>query len=427
MSGGSLFSPRMLLGWVAAAVVTSVLSLFLMNRGDGTRAADTVGPNSYSTSAIGQAGFAEMLRTLGIDVVKSQYASREKLGHGGLIVVAEPTANSDAFDATARLLERGTVLLVLPKRQGWNGGERPGWIAAAELLPDFLPKTVLDLAAPGGAIVRRAPPAAWSRNELGIAPSVAEPIQLVHGSKLRPLVADGDDILLGELAAPLRRVWVLSDPDVIENHGILQGENARFALEIVDRLRREGGRVVFDETVHGFVAHPANPLRLLFEFPYLIATLQAALALALLLWATMRRFGAPETAPPALAPGKLGLIRNAAQLLAFGGHQPRMVRRYVQATIRDAARRLHAPRGLSEAGLRDWLRRVGTARSVELDCAEIERRAEAGEGRRDLRPLVAVVRDIHRWKGEILDGAAGNTRDHRRRQGAGAQGGGGAG
>ncbi len=50
--------------------------------------------------------------------------------------------------------------------------------------------------------------------------------------------------------------------------------------------------------------------------------------------------------------------------------------------MRDVARQLHAPRGLSGEALVEWLRRVGTARGVEVDCgALLAQRRRAWRGR----------------------------------------------
>jgi hypothetical protein len=246
----------------------------------------------------------------------------------------------------------------------------------------------------------------------------------MRSNRLRPIVADGEDILVGEIAERGRRLWVLADPDVIENHGLAVGDNAAFAVALIDALRGPEGSVVFDETVHGYVARPANPLKLLFEFPFVVTTVQGLVAVALLLWATMGRFGSPETAPPALGSGKQGLIENAAKLLGFAGHQQRMVRRYVQATIRDAARQLHAPRGLSDTALLEWLRRVGEARNADIDCLAVYRETDAiVETRRGgIAPLIPIARDIHKWKREILDGPSGSSRDRAGRAGRSTEG-----
>src|SRR5262249_10832405 len=167
-------------------------------------------------------------------------------------------------------------------------------------------------------------------------------------------------------------------------------------------LRGADGSVVFDETVHGYLAKPTSPFLLLFRFPFVIATAQGVIAAALLLWATLARFGVPQSAPPPLRAGREGLLQNMAKLIEFTGHQQWMLVRYIQETVRDVARQLHAPRGLSGEGLMAWLQRVGNARGADVDCAAVVRRAaELGTGRRrDLGPLIRLARDIHRWKGE---------------------------
>jgi hypothetical protein len=270
-------------------------------------------------------------------------------------------------------------------------------------------------------------------------PNLVSPVQLIKGTGLRPIIGSERSMLIGEITDRNRRIWVLSDPDVISNHGIAREGNAQLAVAIFQRLRtppppaanRKGkgqgkgqpappppqpgaGSVVFDETVHGYTAKPASPLMLMFRFPFVIATIQGLIAVALLLWATLARFGVPEVAPPALRAGREGLLQNMAKMIEFTGHQQVMIVRYIQETVRDVARQLHAPRGLSGEGLMAWLQRLGTARGSDVECGAVVRRAsELGSGRRrDLAPLVRLARDIHRWKGEILDGRARHSRSH---------------
>jgi hypothetical protein len=420
-----IFSGRMLIGWLAAAVLTFAASLFFMGRADeGKTGADTVGPSTFSRSAIGHAGFAETLRALGLTVVKSQYDSRGKLGEGGLLVIAEPGGAIGEQDRVGDLLDAKMVLLVLPKWRGLPSDKHAGWIGYAEPVPEAAAGQVLNLAVARAEVARLDVAGPWSKNDLGHAPTLVLPVQVIRGGGLTPIVANGDDVLVGEVASRGRRLWVLADPDAIENHGISQGDNAAFAVALVQALRSGEGSVVFDETVHGFVARPDNPLRLMFQYPFVVVTLQGLMAIALLLWATLGRFGAPETAPPALSSGKQGLVENAAKLLGFAGYHQRMVRRYVQATLRDVARQLHAPRGLSDTALLDWLQRVGRARGADIDCVALYRETEGiVESRRGgIAPLIPVARGIHSWKREILDGPAANSRDHRGRADRGEEG-----
>ncbi|MCC6780217.1 MAG: hypothetical protein IT537_26880 [Hyphomicrobiales bacterium] len=403
MSAEQIFSRRMIIGIVAGAVAISSASLYFLIGGE--TGPESSGANAFSPSAIGHAGFAEVLRQIGTQVVKSRHASLEKLSPGSVLIVAEPLRGGQAQEEQIRraLLAAPAALLVLPKWTGAPDQRRRGWLKQAAERPASDARWVLELAAPRAELVRESAAPHWTRNELGPTPTLTAPVQLVRG--LRPIVAAGDNVLIGEIAERGRRIWVLSDPDVISNHGLAKG-NAALAVAMLERLRAADGAVVFDETIHGHTTSPASPLALLFRFPFVIATLHGVIAIGLLLWATMGRFGAAQTAPPQLSAGRGGLLQNMAQLIEYTGHQPAMVARYVQATISEVARQLHAPRGLSPDALITWLQRVGEARAAKVDCRELAASAgEIGRGRRmDARGLARLAQDTHRWRREILDG-----------------------
>jgi hypothetical protein len=407
-----IFSRRMLIGWVGAAIATFAVSLYFMGR-ESQPGVDAVGPSTFSRSAIGHAGIADTLQRLGMPVVKSRNNSADKLGKDGVLVIAEPRPTALSEPALRALLDARAVLLVLPKWTGRASETTPGWLGIAGEKPLGEAQWVLDLVASGGKVVREGEVPVWTTNLLRRNPQLATPVQLMRSDAMRPIVAGAAGILVGELNRN-RAIWVLADPDVIANHGIGQADNAALALAIVNRLRGRNGTVVFDETIHGYEAQPTNPLALLVQFPFVVATVQVVAALALLMWATMARFGAPQSAPPPLSAGRQGLLQNVAQLITFAGHQQVMVRRYVQETVRETARQLHAPRGLSGGPLAAWLTRVGEARSVSVDCAAVIGQVESLPDRRrgDLSPLMRIARDIHRWRREIVDGRPRNSRGH---------------
>jgi hypothetical protein len=56
---------------------------------------------------------------------------------------------------------------------------------------------------------------------------------------------------------------------------------------------------------------------------------------------------------------------------------------------------------------------VGLARGVAIDCEAVQQQAaEAGTRRRSPTALVRLARDIHQWKGEIVDGRSRHPGDH---------------
>src|SRR5262249_19925555 len=156
---------------------------------------------------------------------------------------------------------------------------------------------------------------------------------------------------------------VLSDPDILSNHGLGEGDNARLALEVLEHARESWRSVVVDETLHGFERIPSLWGEL-FAFPLLPAGVQGAVALLLLVWSGLGRFGRPGAGPAGLAPGKGVLIENTALLLRSAGHSAYSLGRYFDATLAEVARALHAP-AFARGGETDaWLLEVGRKRGV---------------------------------------------------------------
>jgi hypothetical protein len=410
MTAEGVFSGRLLAIWISASVALLAASLYFMLMPEGTGpGADSVGPTAFSRSALGHAGIAEILQRLGVRVVKSRYDSLGKVGEEDLLVIAEPPVGNESLASLEKFLRADRLLLILPKRDGVPSREHPGWISDAQLLPApeiQLLLTALDI----DATVSYTRKAVVWKNEFGADPEISAPVQLLESDNMQPLVSTDRGALVAHFDRGRGGIWILSDPDVMENHGLSQSANAAFAVALIDRLRGFNGRVVFDETIHGYVSRPPSPLRLLFTFPYVLATAQGVLAIGLLLWATVGRFGKAEPVAPALESGKLGLIRNIAELLGFARHHEIVVQRYVQEALRDAARLLHAP-PLPEGQLVPWLARVGKLRGAEPDCAQIVRRMEqtGPKGTREASTLMAVARDIYRWRRGIIDGHPGDT------------------
>jgi hypothetical protein len=408
-----IFSRRILIAWISAAIALFAVALYFMAGGE-VGGGDYTGPSTFSRSAIGYAGIAEVLRRVGVPVVKSQHNSREKLSPESVLVVAEPALNTQS-EATAReLLAANKVLLVLPKWSGRRSEEHPGWLDSLNARPVWQAQRVFNLVLPQGTVSREPNEVAWTTNAFRLVPTIDKPIQLISGVTLRPIIAGDHGMLIGEIVTGNRRIWVLSDPDLVSNQGIGRNNNAALFVAAIERLRGPGGSVVFDETVHGFLARPTSPFLLLFRFPFVVATVQGLIAMALLLWATLARFGAPQSLPPALSSGRGVLLQNIAGLIEFTGHQEMIIRRYVLETIRDVGRQLHAPREISGDALVAWLQRVGSARGVDIDCGAVVRQMEGltvGR-RRNLWTLVRLARQIYQWRGEIIDGRVSHPRDH---------------
>ena len=399
---------RTIVIWLAVLIALGVGTLVFLIVGGG-QGTDTVGASAFSRSAIGYAGIADVMHRLGVRVIKSRGDSVAKVDPQGVLIVAEPSPDV-APQLMSSLLNARTVLLILPKWTGVPSARHAGWIDSVTDVPEYNARQAAQLS--GIEIVRLPSAPAWTHNEIGRVPVFTDNVQLIKSSRLRPVVGSDKGMLIGEQRSGARRMWVLADPDVMENYGLGAPANAEFSVALIDALRGADGNVVFDEMVHGFTDGTTSPLRILFEFPFVLVTVQGAVAVALLLWATMRRFGAPVAPPPPLAAGKRSLIETTANLFAHARHRPIILQRYIHEIVQDVGRQMHAPAGLTERALVDWLTRVGRARDIEADCGAIVQRADdlVASRRGGSAALAALARDIFRWKREVTDGVPGYTR-----------------
>ncbi|NNG04675.1 MAG: DUF4350 domain-containing protein [Inquilinus sp.] len=379
----------------------------------GNSTARSSGADSFSVSAVGHRAFVDLLGRLDVPVQVSRNATATKTSSSTLLIIAEPRLNHSSSGHLKRLLRAPNALLVLPKWDWSVDLVRPAWIDESEMISPDTVARIAGLVARDVRILRPTGSIDW-RGAGFATPTLARP-QLVAGRGLTPIIAAGDGMLVGEVDWNGQRVWVVSDPDILSNHGLGQGDNALLAVQIVESLRPDGGAVIVDETVHGFeIDTKLNALAL--EPPVVVTAIVATAALAILLWSATVRFGAPLPPPPAIRPGKAGLLDNTAGLLEYGGHGAVILQRYLRVMLRNVARRLHAPAQLLDAELTAWLDRVGRTRRVGVASADLGQEVAAiGTARTpDGARLIRVARSINRWKQEMLHGPGGNPVDHPR-------------
>jgi hypothetical protein len=199
------------------------------------------------------------------------------------------------------------------------------------------------------------------------------------------------------------RLVVLADPDPIANHGLGRGDAPLLVAALMDRLGPGAATVVLDETLHGHELQPSLARELL-RFPLVLATAQALLALALLAWAALVRFGRPRPAPPPLAAGKEVLLDRTAALLLAGGSPRDAVRAYLAAAKEQLAQRLRPPG--SEEPNADWLARTARARGRADALAALEAAVAAqAAGRGAADAAVRIAQEIHRFREYMTHGA----------------------
>lgn len=410
----SSFSPLALAVLIAGALLLFGLSV-LLHAYDNSPIShgSKADPGGYSSSAIGYAGFYDILRRMDRPVERNVSNPLAAVGSDGTLVVAEPDLGRIGETEAIRVVSAPRVLLVLPKWDGQPNREKPTWLWDYHGVPLTRARETLALVTMSSDVFRAQWPEEWTTNLLDIAPAGGGIVQLIRSKEMKPIVGTADGMLVGELILHKNVIWVVSDPDVASNHGIGKGDNAAFMVTAIDHLRYRNnpagkGNIVFDETVHGYSETGETPVKLLFRFPFVIVTALLIMTAILLGVAGVGRFGKAREPKPPLDFGKAKLIENGARLLDYAGHQGVVLKRFVSMTVRTAGQALHAPSGLDEQALAVWLDRTGKSRGVGRSCLEILQNANSIDinDAHNLNRLFACARDIHIWKGEILNGSS---------------------
>lgn len=350
MSGaaGATFRPLTVALLLAIGVLGFVGTLLLGAFAPDLRSGRNGGAHALSNAAVGYSGLVRLAEATGRNPQILRAAGR--LGGEDLVVLTPESGRADMSGPLGARTGRPT-LVVLPKWRTSADPDRSGWVRIEGLLPRWEPEGVL---APADKLkVRRVRSGGRPLRAVDWAPAAMRftaprPLQTVSGGGLEPLLTDARGrIVLGKL--PDRTVYVLADPDLLDNRAIADRAQAGAALAMLDFLNANRPESVgFDVTLNG-LGHSPSPLKLAFQPPFLAMTLAIAAALLLVGWQAFARFGAPARPARAIAFGKRALIDNTAALVRRAGREAALGGRYADA-VRDRAQgsfgvpaRLHGP------------------------------------------------------------------------------------
>lgn len=348
------------------------------------------GAHALSNAATGYAGLVQLAAA----TARNPHVVRDKrlLDTDDLLVL---TPESGFVDMTEVLAQRGAkpTLVILPKWATVQDPDRTGWVqyvglaGRADAERVLAPATKLSVAIVPG---RGRPLVSRAAREYGMRFAAPRPLQTFAGKGFEPLITDADGRMVLGSNGPL---YVLSDPDLIDNRGIASVAGARAALEMLDYLQpNEAEAVYFDVTLNG-LGHSASPLKLAFSPPFLSMTLALAAVLLLVGWQAVARFGPPQPRQRAIAFGKAALVDNAAMLVRRAGREATLGARYAQVIRERAVVAFGVPARLRDAGIDGYLDRLrGRARFTDL--------AAAAHDAKDRRALTDAAWALHDWMGE---------------------------
>jgi hypothetical protein len=391
-----LFRGRTVLIMIAVGVLAFAGLAVLSVYAPSLRSGNDGGGHSLSKSAVGFAGAVKLFRGLGDPVIVSR-GDTPGIARSGLMIIT-PTPAHDARAIRSVVFE-GRRLVVMPKWIYAPNPTRPGWVLKGEALPlsDLEKKGVLDAYARTAALQRHS---GVTRPTLRFADGrtmTAGPVdrfQTLQADGLVALVSDDrGDVILARTRD--RKVYILSDPDLLNTMGLKSLETARAADAMVD-LVRPAGPLIFDVSLHGF-KRSRSLLALALEPPFLGGTLCAVAAALLAGIAAAIRFGPVRRARPPYAMGKGALVENTAGLIRMARREHRMAEGYARLCRDLAARAVGAPRQLEPAQLDAFLDRLSAQRGAPLFTDLMTAARQAGS----LPDLIAVARNLYDWRLEM--------------------------
>ncbi len=358
----------------------------------------TAGNNVFSDSAFGHKAFAQLLKEAGLSVLIGRHDLTAELGYSDLLIVIEPPL--DYLDQL--IFEPGsseqkdtdtTILIVLPKWNGYVATHNDRWFRAKEYVPTGELASYLDRIGVDGEVSR---PASERKEDVKIRASkitvkpAAAGLQLIRTDEIAPMVANDSGVLFGRVNNSGQKLYLLSDPDILSNHGLKDGDNAVFMTQLVNHfVSRFRGVVVIDALAHGFSRRP-DLWPMFFELPFIVVTLQVVALTAILLLIGWRRFGpvAPETAGMAAGSGRL--IEAMAGLLAMPGRRRDLLQAYFDGARQDLKRAHAEPDDDSGQALDQAIKwgRVDDSDQAVVSMARViyKWRGEQRVGRRNFRP-----------------------------------------
>jgi hypothetical protein len=390
----SAFDGRTMLLVTGIGILAFIATLVLGAYAPDLRSGHNGGAHALSNAATGFSGLVRLAEATGRNpsIIRSEHdLDSEDLA----VVTPEDSATNLSKVLDAR--SSRTTLIVLPKWETRPDRVHTGWVNVIGLLPVMVPQGVL---APRIALKitqSRSSHEPLRNVELAapadlhfLAPAV---VQTMSGSSIKPLITTRNGgIVLAKVAD--RPLYVLSDPDLINNHGMGNEQQARSALAMLDFLNSTGARsILFDVTANG-LGRSRSPLKLAFDAPFLSVTLIIFAAMLLAAWQALVRFGPIAKRERAIAFGKAALVDNSAALIRKAGRAQHLGSRYVEVIRERAVERFKIAPTLEPEMLDARLDELNPQRSFTA-AAKAARDAQTRE------ELVLAAQSLNHWIEEV--------------------------
>lgn len=395
---GPEFSPGAVLALVIVGIVAfaglAVLSAFAPDLRTGQ---DGRG-HALSKSAIGFAGAPILMKALGHQVVVSR-TRPHSVADAAVMLTPDPSMQATVLKPFA---EAGTLLIVLPKWQAARDPIRPGFVRKVGVTPGgpHYSKLLADWSKTTATTVRKGvtqPVLRGAGDSIFAAGTVLplgkiDALQTVSGEGWAPALVDEQGRAVLAYSTKHRNVWLLADPDLLNNQGLKSLANARAGAAVLEAANGYGELpLIFDVTLNGY-ERGRGLWRLMLEPPWLAATLIGAMAGVLMGLHALARFGQPRRKGRAIALGARALVDNSAELVRTARKEHELAPAYA-ALMRALVARAAGGHAHEVRWLDDLAARRGVAPPSEL--------AAEAEGTKTRDDLLSFARRIYEWRGEM--------------------------
>jgi hypothetical protein len=393
--GDMVFDPRVVVAVVAAGIIAFAAFLVLFAYSGDFRTGRDGRAHPLSVSAIGFSGVVKLIELQGgsPDMIRNPInRDTEELVVATVEDRTDAKLISELLDARSEL----PTLVVLPK---WLAGPLPNrqsWVQAAGLLPETMIAEPLRKLATVKRVRVRGHGDAIGRDLLeGQRVPLPVALQYVVGKDLKPLlVGPGGSMIVAQVGD--RPLYILADPDLLNNKGMKNPATAKAALAMLDSLSSPGAtHIGFDLGLNGF-GRKNGALKLAFEPPFLALTLALFVAALLAGLHGAFRFGPAAAEAPALALGTAALVENSAGLLRLARREPAVGGAYAELIREAAAYDSGAGGTLQGEALGRYLDRLSPEGET---LSSLAARAEAAS---DRHALLAAARALFSWKKDLI-------------------------
>jgi hypothetical protein len=399
------FSVRTMLVMVLVGVVSlagiSLISAFepeLRSGNDGEA-------HALSKSSVGFLALTQFLEKADFYVERDRDGIDDDLNAFSTVVIT-PTFSTSG-EQILDYFREGPTIIILPKWFSQPDPNKRGWVNLAatidqketlDILPANMNKDALIVQAQGTRTYQLVynNVATGTSKSFGNSASIRS-LRVISGKNFEPVLIVPN---VGAVIAKYKEsnVYVVSDPDLLNNAGIANLNQARMAdAFFLDIMHEEDeGPLVFDLSLNGFQRKP-NLGRLFVQPPLLGATLCMVLTAIMLALQAAVRFLPPREATRVVALGKRALADNTAGLIRMGRREHRMGLPYANMIKRSVVKAVGAPATLDPVAQTAMLDRVSELSNSHLRLSVLM--GEAG-GVTNPSDLVKVASDLHRWKQE---------------------------